>query len=205
MHRYPQAEHRLRQRCVARRRAAGYACSLALVSLSLLPVAALAWPWSRDMANQISIKPQEGDDAIRPFPTRSIPMAGTKTLIHVHDRDGAMKLANPNAPTAASVKRGHKLFQVFCVPCHGKSGVGDGPVGAKFLIPPFDLTAAREQKELSEGYIYGTVAFGGALMPSYGNDMSPSEIWDLVNYVRHGLIGDGAVAKSVPASSATGR
>jgi S-disulfanyl-L-cysteine oxidoreductase SoxD len=52
---------------------------------------------------------------------------------------------------------------------------------------------------LSEGYIFGTVSFGGALMPSYGDDLSPSEIWDVVNYVRHGLISDGAAARSMAA------
>ena len=52
------------------------------------------------MANQISIKPQHGPDSIRPFPERSVPMAGTATLIHVHDRDGAMKLVNPESGDA---------------------------------------------------------------------------------------------------------
>jgi mono/diheme cytochrome c family protein len=163
----------------------------AVVVLALLPAVAGAWPWSRDMANQISIKPQHGPDSIRPFPQRSVPMAGTKTLLHVHDRDGAMTLANPVAASAESIGHGRKFFQIFCTPCHGKSGTGDGPVGEKFLIRPFDLTADNEQKVLSEGYIYGTVSFGGALMPSYGNDLSPNEIWDVVNYVRHGLIADG--------------
>jgi len=167
---------------------------LTLVCISLLPAVADAWPWSRDMANQISVKPQHGPDSIRPFPQRSVPMAGTNTLMHVHDRDASMKLLNPNPATAESVNRGRKFFQIFCTPCHGKSGTGDGPVGEKFLIRPFDLTADSEQKVLSEGYIFGTVAFGGALMPSYGNDLSPSETWDLVNYVRHGLVGEGAAA-----------
>jgi mono/diheme cytochrome c family protein len=160
-----------------------------IVILAFLPSVAFAWPWSRDMANQISVKPQEGADAIRPFPQRSVPMAGTKTLIHVHDREAAMKLANPNPATPASVHNGHKLFQIYCVPCHGESGTGDGLVGAKFLIRPFDLTEDRVQHELPEGYIFGTISFGGALMPSYGNDMYPSERWDLVNYVRHALKG----------------
>jgi S-disulfanyl-L-cysteine oxidoreductase SoxD len=163
---------------------------LVLVCISLMPAVAGAWPWSRDMANQISIKPQEGPDAIRPFPARSVPMPGTNMLFYVHDRDGAMKLVNPNPATEESLHHGRKFFQIFCTPCHGKSGTGDGLVGAKFLIRPFDLTADNEQKVLSEGYIFGTVAFGGALMPSYGNDLSPSEIWDVVNYVRHGLVSD---------------
>ncbi len=174
-----------------------------LAGLVLLPGVAGAWPWSMDMANQISIKPQHGDLSVRPFPQRSVPMAGTKLVPHVHDRDAAMKLTNPNPATPASVKYGRKLFQIYCVPCHGKSGTGDGLVGAKFLIRPFDLTADREQKELGEGYIFGTVSFGGALMPSYGNDMSPSEVWDVVNYVRHGLIPDGAAATGAATAVST--
>jgi mono/diheme cytochrome c family protein len=177
---------------------------LALGFLSLLPTVAGAWPWSRDMANQISIKPQHGPDSIRPFPKRSVPMAGTKTLIHVHDRDGAMKLTNPNPATSESINRGRKFFQIFCTPCHGNSGTGDGLVGAKFLIRPFDLTADNEQKVLPEGYIFGTVSFGGALMPSYGNDLYPSEVWDVVNYVRHGLVADGVKPVSVASAAPTG-
>ncbi len=173
---------------------------LAAACLTLSPGLAGAWPWSRDMTNQISIKPQHGPDSIRPFPQRSVPMAGTPTLIHVHDRDGAMSLANPVAPTAESLGRGHRMFQIFCTPCHGRSGTGDGPVGAKFLIRPFDLTADNEQKVVPEGYIYGTVSFGGALMPAYGNDLSPNEIWDVVNYVRHGLVGGGGSASTATAA-----
>ena len=178
---------------------------LALACIALLPAVAGAWPWSRDMANQISIKPQHGPDSIRPFPQRSVPMVGTNTLLLVHDRDAAMKLVNPNPATAESVGRGRKFFQIFCTPCHGKTGTGDGLVGAKFLIRPFDLTAENEQKILSEGYIYGTVAFGGALMPSYGNDLSPSEVWDLGNYVRHGLVSDGLVSHSLVSNGAAGK
>ena len=170
---------------------------LAAAGIALVPAVATAWPWSRDMTNQISIKPQHGPDAIRPFPQRSVPMSGTKFLIHVHDRDGSMKLVNPIPATAESINHGRKFFQIFCTPCHGKSGTGDGLVGAKFILRPFDLTAENEQKVVPEGYIFGTVAFGGALMPSYGNDLSPNEVWDVVNYVRHGLVSDGATQKLV--------
>ncbi len=172
----------------------------ALVCAALLPAVAGAWPWSMDMANQISVKPQHGPDAIRLFPQRSVPMASAKTMIHVHDREGAMGLVNPNPATAESIGHGRKFFQIFCTPCHGKSGTGDGLVGAKFLIRPFDLTAENEQKTVPEGYIFGTVSFGGAIMPSYGNDMSPSEVWDVVNYIRHGLVSDGLVGNSTAAN-----
>jgi len=162
--------------------------------LALIPSLAMAWPWSKDMANQISIKPQEGPDATRPFPQRSVPMEGTKTTPYVHDHDAAMKLPNPNAPTQASIAHGKSMFKIYCVPCHGDSGTGDGLVGAKLIVRPFDLTAERVQKEMPEGYIFAHVTFGGPLMPSYGNDMSPTERWDLVNYVRHGLKAEQSAA-----------
>ena len=180
------------------------ASGLALICLTLSPLVAGAWPWSRDMANQISVKPEHGPDSIRLFPQRSVPMPGTKTLIHVHDRDHAMALVNPTPATEESIAHGRKFFQIFCTPCHGKSGTGDGLVGAKFIIRPFDLTAENEQKTVPEGYIFGTVMFGGAFMPSYGNDLSPSEMWDVVNYVRHGLVADGAKAHSVASNTAAG-
>ena len=162
--------------------------------LALAPAQALAWPWSRDMTNQISVKPQSGPEATRPFPTRSIPMAGTRTSLAVHDKEQAQALANPNPPSAVSVGRGRKLFQIYCVACHGESGTGDGLVGAKLMLKPFDLTADRVQKEVAVGYIFGYMSFGGAIMPSYANDLSPSERWDVINYLRHGLKGDKPAA-----------
>ncbi|WP_297504321.1 cytochrome c [Ferrovum sp.] len=163
--------------------------------LALVPSLAMAWPWSMDMANQISVKPQEGPDAVRPFPVNSVPMTGTPTTPYVHDAETAMNLPNPNPPTAKSVAYGREMFKIYCVPCHGDSGTGDGLVGEKLIVRPFDLTAPRVQKEVPEGYIWGHITFGGALMPSYGNDMSPSERWDVVNYVRHGLLTDPTAKK----------
>lgn len=162
--------------------------------LALIPSLAMAWPWSKDMANQISIKPEEGPDSVRAFPQRSVPMQGTQTTPNIHDHDAAMKLTNPNPATPESIARGKAMFVIYCVPCHGNSGTGDGLVGAKLIVRPFDLTADRVQKEMPEAYIFAHVTFGGALMPSYGNDMYPSERWDLVNYVRHGLKSEQATA-----------
>ena len=164
--------------------------SICIALLALAPSMAFAWPWSMDMANQISVKPQSGPEATRPFPSRSVPMEGTRTSLRVHDKAQAQLLTNPNPPSAASVGRGRKLYQIYCVACHGESGTGDGLVGAKLVLKPFDLTGDRVQKEVPEGYIFGYVSFGGAIMPSYANDLYPAERWDVINYLRHGLKGE---------------
>ena len=161
--------------------------SLAIVLL-LMPALAQAWPWSMDMANQLSIKPEESVDpknpGMAPFPKRSVPVAGTTQF--VKDQDAALKLANPTPATEQSVAHGAQLFAIYCVPCHGKSGTGDGYVGAKLILRPFDLTSA-DLKEKPDGHIWGMMTFGGAVMPVYANDLSAKERWDVVNYVRKGL------------------
>ncbi len=155
-----------------------------LLWLWFIPGLVLAWPWSRDMMNQPSIKPQEG--MMVPFPARSVPVGGYPTM--VKRRLEAYRLANPVPVTAASVARGQQYFTIFCVPCHGTTGKGDGPVGKKLPLPPMDLTNDYIQEQVFDNWIFATITFGGRLMPAYGNDLAPEERWDIVNYVRTDLV-----------------
>jgi mono/diheme cytochrome c family protein len=164
---------------------------LLIAVLLLLPSMAHAWPWSRDMANQVSIKPGESVDpanpGMQPFPKRSVPVPGTTAM--VADQEAARKLVNPVKADAVSIARGERLFGIYCTPCHGVSGTGDGLVGAKLLMKPWNLTSSNDMhswdpKEYPDGYIWGYMTFGGAVMPAYANDLSASERWDVVNYVR---------------------
>lgn len=164
------------------------------IALTLAPSFAHAWPWSQDMANQISIKPQESVDptapGMRAFPKRSMPVAGT--TVKVKDQDSARKMANPVPADDKSVAKGERLFKIYCTPCHGQSGTGDGLVGAKLLMKPWDLTLGNQMhswnpKDYPDGHIFGYISLGGAVMPSYANDLSATERWHVVNYVRQVL------------------
>jgi mono/diheme cytochrome c family protein len=169
---------------------------VAAMTLVIAPAVSFAWPWNNDMANQISVKPQKGAEAVRQYPQRSVPAAGTRT-VRVSDMDAANKMVNPNQSTPASIANGKRMYQIYCETCHGASGQGDGPVGAKLVLKPYDLTTDKVQKELPEGYIFGYMTLGGAIMPSYANDLYPSERWDLINYIRHALKGEKPVAVGV--------
>jgi len=155
---------------------------LAACMLSL-PITAGAWPWSRDMMNQPSIKPQE--PPINTYPKDSVPVGGPWTKIK--DRDAANDLVNPVPATKQSILHGKALFRIYCMPCHGSNGKGDGPVGKIFEAQPADLTSDYVKNDLSDGWIWGTITFGSYIMPRYGYDMSPIERWDVVNYIRHEL------------------
>jgi mono/diheme cytochrome c family protein len=167
----------------AAQRAAPRRLPAVLVALVLcgawLPATVWAWPWSRDMTDSIAIKPQSRP---LPFPKRSVPVPETAT-VHVADKEAAGNLANPIPPTADSVAQGKQLFTIYCTPCHGVSGTGDGLVGEKLVMRPFDLTSPSVQ-QITDGLIFGYITFGGAVMPVYGNDLSPTERWHVVNYVR---------------------
>ncbi|WP_455204331.1 c-type cytochrome [Kaarinaea lacus] len=160
------------------------------ITTSLLSSTAFAWPWSQDMMNQPSIKPQEG--TMYPFPARSVPVGGVPTK--VNSREEAKDLENPISASEDSLKKGRTLFRIYCSACHGLLGKADSPVSGK--IGAIDLTDDYVQKNLTEGWIWGTITFGSFVMPPYGvpdpekggsNDLSVEERWHVVNYVKNGL------------------
>jgi len=162
----------------------------------LVPTLTMAWPWSQDMMNQPSIKPQEGQ--MHAFPQRSIPVQGIPTK--VANREEAKGLRNPIQASKASLTKGKTLFKIYCSACHGLTGKADSPVAPK--IGAISLVDSYVQENLTEGWLWGTITFGSYVMPAYGvptgkrgsNDLSVEERWHVVNYVRNGLVNDSNTA-----------
>ncbi|HZD40145.1 MAG TPA: c-type cytochrome, partial [Terriglobales bacterium] len=154
----------------------GYVLSVAGVLL-LCSTMAYAWPWSKDMSEQPSIKPQE---APRLPPVHSVPTQGKEPKM---DRlKAGRELKNPVKPTAASVGNGKQLFDIYCTACHGADAKGNGPVAKKFVPPP-DLTLEAIRKR-PDGFIYEQITSGGPIMPGQGEALRPRERWEIVNYLR---------------------
>lgn len=167
--------------------------------LALMSLHVFAWPWSTDMMNQPSIKPQEG--VMPDFPQRSVPVQGFPTK--VKNREEALNLKSPIEVSQKSLRTGKQLFRVYCAACHGLYGKADkdSPVSGK--IGAISLVDDYVQKQLTEGHIWGTITFGSAVMPAYGlpsgredrrgsNDLDVDERWHVVNYVKHKLAADAA-------------
>lgn len=157
----------------------------------LMPTVAMAWPWSTDMMNQPSIKPQEG--VMTPFPSRSIPVQGIPT--RVANREEARDMTNPVSVSADSIKEGKTLYKIYCGTCHGTTGAADSPVAGKIGAPAL---VDDYYQTMTDGWVWGTITFGSYVMPSYGvptgrddnrgsNDLSVEERWHVVNYMKHGM------------------
>ena len=135
--------------------------------------------WTHNMTDSPRIMPGE---RVFAMPPGSMPRGGELSYPK-EEREAAALRKNPIPSTPASVKKGSELFAVYCTPCHGSSGKGDGLVSAKF-VPPADLTNPELQKARTDGYWQSYLSAGGAVMPSYGEALSPEERWHVVNYLR---------------------
>ena len=132
----------------------------------------------RDMRSTIVINPQK--TLPRPPDSLSVPMTGKE---RVFSREYlAANLRNPVAFDDSVFARGERKYLRTCVPCHGRSMKGDGPVAAKFIPPP-DLLGPVV-RERTDGYIYSYIRHGGAVMPSYGALVTIEETWQVIHYIR---------------------
>lgn len=94
----------------------------------------------------------------------------------------ASKRANPLPPSPEALAKGQAIFQKSCATCHGSTGAGDGPkaklVGKK-LAPLMPLIQAQ-----SDGALFWKITHGRQKMPSFDSDLSPDQVWQVVDYLR---------------------
>jgi len=94
------------------------------------------------------------------------------------------KLKNPIPITQQSLNAGKQLFHENCASCHGETGVGDGPTGKFLPKKPANLTDRKLMSEDTDGSLFWKISEGRAPMPSWKDELTKTERWKLVNYVR---------------------
>ncbi|HKR06812.1 MAG TPA: cytochrome c [Bacteroidia bacterium] len=116
-------------------------------------------------------------------------------------------LKNPLEMSAENIAEGKRLYNIFCINCHGEKGDGNGTLrikGDKFPGVPNYATAKSsrggDMKNMPDGKIFHTITYGLNLMGSHASQINPTERWKIVMYV-HELQKGGTAA--VADSSAT--
>ncbi|HMF79983.1 MAG TPA: cytochrome c [Candidatus Acidoferrum sp.] len=90
---------------------------------------------------------------------------------------------NPVAVNESSLAAGQKIYLKRCLACHGKTGNGDGPDAADLGIHPAKLSDPAIVAE-TDGALFWKITVGKKPMPNYGSRLSPTDRWNVINYLR---------------------
>lgn len=108
------------------------------------------------------------------------PPAGTVSL---GDAAYAEDSAHPPPIDIALLERGKERFGIFCAPCHGYEGDGDGAIVRRgFPRPPscFEPMLMQAPAQL----FFDTITNGFGVMYSYGSRVPPHDRWAIAAYIR---------------------
>jgi mono/diheme cytochrome c family protein len=92
-----------------------------------------------------------------------------------------LNLTDETAP--AFLRRGEERFNIFCTPCHGESGNGQGVAAVIGKIPATDLTGFIKPT-YPDGKIFETITHGRGNMSGYGYNIPVKDRWAIISYVR---------------------
>lgn len=141
---------------------------------------------------------RRGDQAAPELPggkSAQAPIPGTLAVDQLTPEEAAKA---PPGWTRAELERGRERFGIFCTPCHGLAGDGDGIVVARGFPSPPSLHAAR-LRQAPDGHLYQVVTNGLGAMYPFASKLDPSERWSVIGYVRALQLARHAPADALPA------
>lgn len=104
----------------------------------------------------------------------------------------------PVRVTAELLARGQTQYQVFCSPCHGRTGRGDGMITQRGFKKPSSYHVDR-LRQMPIGYFYDVMTIGFGAMSDYSAQVTPEDRWAIAAYVRTLQYSQYAPATDVPA------
>jgi cytochrome c553 len=97
--------------------------------------------------------------------------------------DGKPAETFPMPVTAAVVARGQERFNVFCAPCHGRSGVGNGMIVQRGFRQPPSFHEDR-LRNAPVGYFFDVMTHGFGAMQDYASQVPVADRWAIAAYIR---------------------
>ena len=96
---------------------------------------------------------------------------------------GEPVVAFPFPVTRQDVERGRERFNIYCSPCHGRVGDGQGMIVQRgFSAPPsYHIDRLRKARV---GHFFDVITNGYGKMYSYASRVTPEDRWRIVAYIR---------------------
>ncbi|MDX1285275.1 MAG: cytochrome c [Draconibacterium sp.] len=120
------------------------------------------------------------------IPRGTVPYAYEKT-----DEDRALAastLVNELESTKENISRGERMYDIYCMQCHGEKGDGQGPlyVNKKYTYPPASLLSEK-MLEATDGDIYHVITVGHGIMAEHGSMIQSDDRWKITMYIKEEL------------------
>ena len=105
--------------------------------------------------------------------------------------------SEPGVITEALLERGHQRYDIFCTPCHGRAGNGEGMIVQRgFPHPPSFVEGKLRQAKAQ--LFYETITNGYGAMYSYKDRLSPEDRWAVISYIRALQLSQNSAPGSLP-------
>lgn len=94
--------------------------------------------------------------------------------------------------------RGQQRFNIYCAPCHGETGAGNGMIVQRgYKRPPSYHTQRLLKAPI--GYFFDVMTNGFGAMPDYAEQVNPTDRWAIAAYIRALQLSQNATRSDVPA------
>jgi hypothetical protein len=145
----------------------------------------------QDMHDQPKVEPLERSSffpdnrAARPLPANTV--ARGQLALDEHLATGKLRgeFADtfPVEVTRALLERGRERYDIYCSPCHDRTGSGRGMIVERGYPRPRSFHEER-LREAPPGYFFSAATNGFGVMPSYATQVPVLDRWAIVAYVR---------------------
>jgi mono/diheme cytochrome c family protein len=162
-----------------------------------------------NMDFQEKFEAQEKNDFFADGRAMRTPVAGTVARGFLREdtefytgrhENGALVAKNPLPVTPELLSRGQHRFNIYCSPCHGEAGDGQGIIstGGYGLVPATSYHDDR-LRSIEDGHFFDVITHGIRTMQPYGYQIKPHDRWAIVAYIRALQRSQNAAASDVPA------
>jgi len=113
------------------------------------------------------------------------------TFINKRIPEKYLKAENTVGYTIPAIAAGGPLYFAHCSKCHGDTGLGNGDLAYSLTPSPALLAYMVQQPIAVDQYLLWSVSEGGkqfgTAMPAFKNQLTETQIWDIVAYLRAGF------------------
>lgn len=158
-----------------------------IYSILFVTVTLLLSACQGEMQDRGRIKPLEDlGRAVRQVPQGVVPLGDTTgegTFYTGRDENGELATELPFELTREVLERGREQYDIYCTPCHGLDGAGEGVAVTRGFPAPPSLHDQR-LREAQLGYYFDVITNGFGVMFPYGDRVEPEDRWAIAAYIR---------------------